>query len=91
MYNIDMQYEWDADKNEINMKKHGIDFSDDDLFEWNTALTILDNRINYGEPRYIAYGYVNNRLTVMVHTKCGDNVRIISWRKANEREKQHYG
>lgn len=86
-----MLFEWDTAKNETNIRKHGIDFADADLFEWHAALTILDSRKNYDEPRYIAYGYAHNRLTVMAYTKRGENVRIISWRKANDREKQRYG
>ena len=48
-----MRYEWDEAKNEINIRKHGIDFNDaKDIFE-HPVLTWLDNREDYGEERWI--------------------------------------
>ena len=46
-----MLYEWDDAKNEINIRKHGIDFNDaKDIFE-HPILTWPDNREDYGEER----------------------------------------
>ncbi len=45
-----MNYEWDEQKNEINIAKHGIDFADAYLIFLLPTLTALDDRFDYGEP-----------------------------------------
>ena len=51
----------------------------------------LDARFDYGERRVTATGMFLGRLTVVVFTPEGRKVRIISWRKANQREIKRYG
>lgn len=53
-------------------------------------LTRIDTRRDYGEERRIAYGYLNGRLHVCVYTVREDELRIISVRKANDREISRY-
>jgi len=50
-----------------------------------------DVRNVYSESRFIAYGYIHARFAVVVYTMRGDNLRIISLRKANKREVNQYG
>lgn len=50
-----------------------------------------DRRRNDGEDRSIAFGHVKERLIVVAFTKRQDTIRIISARKANEREKKKFG
>lgn len=83
-------FEWDEAKHERNMALHGLDFADVAEFDWTTALLKRDERQEYGEPRYIAVGKLLNRLTVLVFTIRESKMRIISWRKANHREKKAY-
>ncbi len=85
-----MRYEWDEGKREANKLKHGVDFDRAESFDWETALTLLDDRQDYGEPRYIALGRIAKRLYVMVYTVRGEAVRIIGLRKANDREVKYY-
>jgi len=85
-----MKYEWDEPKRQSNFATRGLDFGNASGFDWETALTLEDDRQDYGETRYIAYGLLENRLTVLVYTFREMTVRIISWRKANVREKKHY-
>lgn len=85
-----MKYEWDEAKNLVNIEKHGIDFDDaHELFEGD-KLVIPDDRQDYGEKRMIAVGRINGRLVVGVYTQRGDTTRIISVRKANDREKERF-
>ena len=49
-------------------------------------VTFPDRRRIYGEDRYITFGFLNHRMTVTVWTERNGIKRIISMRKANERE-----
>lgn len=86
-----MEYEWDEDKRRSNLKDHGVDFNDAKDFGWERARIVPDNRCNYGEPRRRAYGYIDDRLMVLIYTPRGQTTRIISLRKANRREVRQYG
>jgi len=85
-----MQYQWDERKNVANMEKHGVDFTLAEKFCWDTAMETIDDRADYGEKRWVALGLIGDRVYVMIYTLRGDNIRIISLRKANKREAEHY-
>ena len=53
------------------------------------STTLLDDRRDYGEERYQTFGYMGDRL-VMWTLRGGDEQRIISMRKANEREQARF-
>ena len=83
------RYEWDETKRQINLAKHGVDFSDVEQFEWGDAVIISNDR--HGEVRFVAYGYIDNRLHVVVYTiRTNITRRVISIRKANPREMRTY-
>ena len=83
-------YEWDRNKNDENLRKHGLSFEDaPEVFD-GRCLTFEDIRIDYGEERYITLGHLEGRLVVIAHTPRGENTRIISMRKANSRERKAY-
>jgi hypothetical protein len=90
MYNQIVKIEFDAAKNEANIAKHGIDMALATEFEFETAVFSLDTRKTYGETRYVAIGCIAGRLHVLVFTKRGQTVRVISLRKANQREARAY-
>ncbi|MCY3667024.1 MAG: BrnT family toxin [Gemmatimonadetes bacterium] len=81
-------YEWDEGKRQVNLAKHGVDFADMDAFEWDTAA--LDVEEDPAEPRWIAIGFIGVVLYFVVFTERGDNIRIISLRKATRREARNY-
>lgn len=86
-----MQFEWDDQKNKLNITKHNISFEEARLIFDDIILTKIDNRINYHEVRKISLGKVNNIvIIVVVHTSRGDKIRIISARKANKNERNIY-
>ena len=81
-------YEWDPNKSESNIDKHGIDFVAVTRFEWDTAVVRPSDR--RGEKRYVAYGYLDDRLHSLAFVMRGDRIRIISLRKADDREERYY-
>lgn len=85
-----MTIEFDETKDKTNIKKHGISLADAELMDWNALHIEPDERYNYGEKRYLAYGLLNKRMHAMVFTKRAQGPRIISLRKANERERKWY-
>jgi uncharacterized DUF497 family protein len=86
-----MRFEWDADKNIINIKKHGIDFKDvTEMFNYE-MLSSLDLRGDYGEERWVGLGWLKPSLGVVVYVeRHEDTIRIISARKATKYEVKKY-
>lgn len=62
-----MEYEWDNNKNQTNLEKHGLSFEDSPLIFENETITFEDNRKNYGETRYITLGMLVKRVVIIVH------------------------
>lgn len=83
-------YDWDDAKAAANLAKHGVAFDAVLDFDWDTALILEDDRQDYGEARYIAFGLIGDRLHVLVYTPRGQTTRIISLRRANDREESAY-
>jgi len=86
-----MQFEWDEAKRAENLAKHGVDFVDAAQVLSRSPLVLADERRDYGEPRYIAWGELNGLLLSVVFTVRGEALRIISARRANARERRRYG
>ncbi len=55
------------------------------------TLTVEDDRQDYGENRFITIGFLDARMVVLVWTLRDGAYRIISMRKANDREQSLYG
>jgi uncharacterized DUF497 family protein len=83
-----MDYEWDEKKRTANLEKHGLDFlRAAEMLAGDTLLIVRDDRHDYGEERFIAYGRLGQRVCVAVYAKRKpDAIRLISFRKANRRE-----
>ncbi len=86
-----MDYEWDRDKAESNLKKHRIDFADAvTVFDDLNTITIDD--IDHDELRFVTVGMdAYGRLLVVVYTWRGENIRLISARKATKQEQKYFG
>jgi uncharacterized DUF497 family protein len=85
-----MIFEWDAVKNKINIKKHGIDFNDAKLIFDGLTLTVEDDRFDYSEKRYITFGLLIEQVISVVHTESVKKISIISARKATKNEQKEY-
>jgi uncharacterized DUF497 family protein len=83
-------FEWDEDKRQVNIEKHGIDFSDIQAVFTNPIVERVDDRRDYGETRIILLGIIDNRVLCIVYTLRVSVCRIISARKANQREQRTY-
>lgn len=77
-----MKIEFDPIKSNKNDYDRGLPFEEAANFDWETALYSEDNRHAYPERRFIAIGYLRERLHVLCFTPIKDGVRIISFRKA---------
>jgi uncharacterized protein len=86
-----MRFEWDPRKNEHNVREHALDFADASRV-WLSPMIVWPNRRrDYGESRFNALGDLNGRVVVVTFTPRGaDLCRVISMRKANERETAFY-
>ena len=90
-----MELEFDQDKRHKTLLERGLDFARaSEVFE-GIHFTGQDSRVNYEEDRFITVGWLDARLVVLVWTPRGEVRRIISMRKANDREKalftRHFG
>lgn len=86
-----MEFEWDADKSDACMMMRGFDFAyAARAFFDPDRLVRADTRRSYGEDRFQLFGMIEQRLFVVVFTPRGAAKRIISARKANQRERRDY-
>lgn len=90
-YTSPMNFEWDEAKSEACFRERGFDFTyAARAFFDPDRLIQADTRHSYGEERYQLLGKIEQRLFVVVYTPRDDVLRIISARKANQREVRHY-
>jgi len=89
MYNAIMKFEWDTDKSSSNKSKHGIDF------ETAKELWLDENRIEIHVPypiedRWIMIGKLQKKIWTAIYTIRSEAIRIISVRRAREKEVEIY-
>jgi len=89
MYNINMKFEWDADKNSSNKMKHGIDF------EAAKGLWLDEDRVEIRVPypiedRWIVIGKLQKKVWSAIYTIRAESVRFISVRRARKKEVELY-
>lgn len=81
-----MSIQFDQAKVAKNTQKHGVFLAVAAGFEWLDAVTWPDQRQDHGEARVAGLGYIGDRLFYVVFVVRGEDKRIISLRKANQRE-----
>ena len=81
-----MRIEWNERKRRINLRKHGIDFVGCEAIFAGTTKTMIDDREDYGEDRFVTFGLLDGRVVAVVHTETTDVIHVISIRKAKKRE-----
>jgi len=87
-----LTFEWDKNKARSNLHRHKVTFDEaSTVFKDTLSLTIGDPLHSQDENRLILLGMsYKNRLLVVIHTERGNNIRIISARKASKRERSLY-
>lgn len=87
-----MDFEWDEEKSETNLRKHGVAFNDAaTVFSDPLAYTIYDPDHSLDEDREITTGQsANGKIIIVSHTDRGDAIRIISARFATRAERKEY-
>lgn len=85
-----MPYEWDDAKAAINRKKHGVELATVEEFDWDTALVVPDDRLDYGETRWLALRLIGKRLFSLAFTLRGNRIRVISLRRTSRKERKLY-
>jgi len=83
-------FAWDDTKRRANLKKHGIDFVDSEKIFRGVTLTAEDTREAYGEQRFLTLGLLDDQVVSVTHTERGNDIRIISIRKATKHEARYY-
>ena len=86
-----MKIKFDRAKRQATLDNRGLDMARAAEIFAGATLTIADDRKDYGEPRFITIGRLDGRMVVSVWTPRGAARRIISLRKANDREQALYG
>jgi uncharacterized protein len=87
-----LRFEWDAVKAETNLQAHGVSFeSSTEVFKDLFSIELLDDRGNYGEERFVIIGMIEGRVLLFVaFTEREERIRIISARRATQREQDEY-
>ncbi|KRG87680.1 hypothetical protein ABB34_03565 [Stenotrophomonas daejeonensis] len=85
-----MEISHDPAKEARNIAERGLSFEWVARFDFRTALFWIDKRRDYGEVRYSGLGRVDGRVHALVFIETPVGIRVISFRKANKREVQHY-
>jgi len=85
------EFQWDPAKAASNLQKHGVSFD----YAARVFLDLcrqdgVDRRHHYGEERRITIGSIEGRVYVVAYTRHRAAIRLISARKANDRETHKY-
>jgi uncharacterized DUF497 family protein len=85
-----MEFTWSEAKRAANLKTHGLDFVDAPRVFEGVTFTFEDVRFSYGEQRFVTLGLLAGVPVSLVHTETDHEIRVISFRKATNREIQIY-
>lgn len=77
---------FDSEKDAANIAKHGVSLSSVAELVLDEAVVLEDRRKDYGEVRFNAYGPIGGVLYALSFTLRGEDIRVISLRRAREKE-----
>jgi uncharacterized protein len=86
-----VRIDFDPGKDASNRAKHGLSLARAAEMDLATAFVLPDERRDYGEPRWAAYGILDGRLHMLAFTVRDGVMRAISLRRANAKEIRRYG
>jgi uncharacterized DUF497 family protein len=85
-----MVFEYDSEKKSAGNKcKHGVDFEEAQALWSDPALLEIPARVS-DEPRWVVIGKMHDKHWSAVITRRGDNIRLISVRRARDEEVEIY-
>ena len=87
-----MEFEWDENKDAMNLSKHGVSFDEAKTVFEDTLYVIFDDSIHSSEEqRYLIIGEsVQKRILMVAFAERGNVTRLISARKATRKERTDY-
>ena len=85
-----MKFSWDEAKRRSILAARGLDLADCGEMFKGTHVDILDDRFDYGELRFVTFGFLKDRLCCVVWTQRKETTHLNSLRKANDREQKKY-
>ena len=86
-----MGYEWDENKRLANIARRELDFADAWQIFDAPMLIDIDNREDYGETRFIGFGFLKNFVVAIIFTEQDEEtIRVISLRKALKYEREYF-
>ena len=85
-----MEISFDPAKREATLRYRGLDFADADTVFAGPVFEFEDDRFDYPERRFATYGLLGERMVAVIWTATATGRRIISMRKANDREYAKY-
>jgi uncharacterized DUF497 family protein len=88
---MDIEFEWDSEKEDMNIIKHGVSFEEAKLVFFDPLrVDIFDRDHSEGEERWKVFGIVGCVLLMVCCTDRAGVIRIISARKATKNEEESY-
>jgi len=85
-----MAIDFDPARDAANIAKHGVSLPAACEMALDDAVIVADTRFDYGEERFNAYGLIGETLHAMTFTRRGDDIRVISLRRARPKELKRY-
>ncbi len=83
-----MKFEFHREKSEANRQKHGISLEEAARLWENAYLEVAARTVD--EPRWMAIGTIGGKLCACIYASRGEAIRLISCRRASEKEAQLY-
>ncbi len=81
-----MRFTWHEPKRQATRKRRGLDFVDAELVFAGPTFTFEDDRMDYGETRWVTLGMLRGKVVVVVHTESEDEIHVNSMREADKDE-----
>lgn len=81
-----MRFSWHEAKRRRNLHEHGFDFRDAEKVFEGLTYTFEDDRLSYGEQRFVTLGWLEGAPVSIAHTETLARIHVISFRKATRRE-----
>ena len=83
-------FSFDPEKSQANREKHGFGLDEFTGFDSGTERIFADDRFDYGEERFRAFGRIDGQGYMAAFARRGDTIRLISFRRAHEREMRRH-